>query len=311
MIDFKNRNLNELINSGELKIVEESIHRIKLSNADKVYFYIKPHNKNNQEKLWMREILGERIANHFNIPSVHYIKVPYTGRHKDGNEISMSGVISESFVDSGKHYLTGKELLFDYLKSLSNGEDFKYYGESVHQLINKSNNLELLWHALEYRYQDRPNKNEIVKKLMEEFIQLYEFSILTNDWDKHWENYQIVEYKDEVKLAPYYDFDNIFGDRYFFKLLVDLEEEGFIFDSLSKYLLYIDSLRIEEFKRKLESLTKEVIEKFLDDIIKENCKTRKEKLETLKEKESILRIFERNRNILYAVLNEYNKGKNM
>ena len=131
------------------------------------------------------------------------------------------GVISSSLRNNQINLISGDEILGDYLvskdainiigamgmddelvnkiKKYGMGDTTRYYS-SLH-----INNLEIIWHALEFKYKD----SSIVKGLMEQFVNMYIFTILLGDADKHPGNWFIMENSGEVKLAPLFDNGNI------------------------------------------------------------------------------------------------------
>lgn len=285
MTNFQNADLNKLIDSKELIVLDDEkdwFFRLQDLNGD-IYYFIKPYFEENQDYHWLRGILGEKICEFYEKYSVHYYKANYYGRNLFGKKINVSGLLSKSFLKTGSIYITGKELLEEYRKSLTKEEILKYYGNYDFDNADTLNNLDVLWHALEYRYRNHPDKNNIVSNLMSEITDLYEFTLLTGDSDRHFNNYQIEEIENGVHLTPYYDFDNIYSLSNYNRLSVEPSNLYLSFEkSLEVYFRFVTKEKRESFRNKLESLTKELIERFLDDIIKNNSKNEEEKTNSWK-----------------------------
>lgn len=84
------------------------------------------------------------------------------------------------------------------------GELNEYYERKNKGVIN--NNLEKIWFALEDRYKDRGNMQEIVKNIMKKIIDVFILDIITGQVDRNATNLEIVEYEDgTVDLQPIFD----------------------------------------------------------------------------------------------------------
>lgn len=130
------------------------------------------------------------------------------------------GIISKSLRKNGVNLVSGNEILGDYIacnfdivKDMGMGSELasqteKYgLGDTTRYFSAMYiNNLEMIWQALEYRYEDKIN----ISSVMYQFVLMYMFTIIFGDADKHPGNWFIVEGKDEVKLAALFDNGNIF-----------------------------------------------------------------------------------------------------
>ena len=137
------------------------------------------------------------------------------------------GYISKSLRGENVKLVSGDDILLEYIKcdnnvdslvdmglelwvinklrsSLDSGDDLSEYD----YLLDKLNNLEIIWQALEYKY-----KNLIdINKVMNEFVMMYLFTILFVDIDKHSGNWFIIEDKNGVRLAPLLDNELILNE---------------------------------------------------------------------------------------------------
>lgn len=170
-------------------------------NGETYYF------KYDSETLNYYELIIEEICHIYNIDCVDYQLAQLGNCH---------GVISKDFKDPEAHYISGFTLLKEagYLDNSniadSFDEDEMDAGLDENQLRKKHNNLESIWYAIEKRYKDRPNGQEIVEKLMSKIVDMFIIDLIFAQCDRHCENWQIVEYKDgKVDLQAVYDNDRI------------------------------------------------------------------------------------------------------
>lgn len=131
------------------------------------------------------ELVAEELAKDYGIPCIDY-DLALLGANK--------GVISKNFKQNGINYRNGSELLLEYYKNVQG---------------NSYNTLENIWDALEYRYYHNPSKKQIISYLMKKIVDIYLFDIIVCHSDRHSNNWQIMESKDNVDIAPLYDNERI------------------------------------------------------------------------------------------------------
>lgn len=173
-------------------------------NGEAYYF------KYDSETLNYYELIIEEICHIHNIDCVDYQLAQLGNCH---------GVISKDFKDPEAHYISGFTLLKEggYLDNSnitdSDNEDEMDTSLDENWLRKKHNNLESIWNAIEKRYKDRSNRQEIVEKLMGKIVDMFIIDLIFAQCDRHVENWQIVEYKDgRVDLQAIYDNDRIMMD---------------------------------------------------------------------------------------------------
>lgn len=129
------------------------------------------------------------------------------------------GVISKSYRKNGYIYMSGMDILYDYLIDENNHEFLKQMGcnlehlEWLHTKSDKAeylNNLEIIWQALEYRYR-KLGRCVDISNIMNGLISQFSLNILIGQYDAFPQNFEIGESKENVYLAPYYDGSASFG----------------------------------------------------------------------------------------------------
>lgn len=132
------------------------------------------------------ELVIDELAKDFGISCVDY-DLAVLGR-------TIKGVISKNFRLENVQYISGDQLFTNVWK--------KYH-------INTSNNLESIWDTFEYYCYNFPNKREIIAKLTNKIISIYLFDIITAQGDRHELNWEVMEYKNDIDIAPIYDNERI------------------------------------------------------------------------------------------------------
>lgn len=181
IIDTSIEELNNTVNLISIKkngIVFSFIYN------GKEYFY-----KYNENTALYSELVAEELAKDFGIDHVNY-HLALFDNHR--------GCISESYKKDNADYIFGSDLLY---------ECYNYMTEN--RSIEVFNNLESIWDALEYRYANDPNKNKIISNLMSQIINMFIFDIIICNYDRHSDNWEIMESDNEIKLAPIYDNEGI------------------------------------------------------------------------------------------------------
>lgn len=146
----------------------------------KEYFY-----KYNDNIALYNELVAEELAQDFGIDHVNYYLAIFDNHQ---------GYISESYKKDNVDYIFGSDLLY---------ECYGYMTENRN--IEEFNNLESIWDALEYHYANNPNKNQIISNLMSQIVNMFIFDIIICNYDRHSDNWEIMETANEIKLAPIYD----------------------------------------------------------------------------------------------------------
>lgn len=274
--------------SLSLKQTDGKISLFQSSNG-KEYFF-----KN--EASWIIELLADKIASFYNIPAVKHRKAMYKGN---------IGVISESFHKEGFNYINGEQLITEYLET--HPEVAKDYNN-----LDRANNLEVIWWALEHRYKNYPKREELIKKLMNQFVTLYEFGIMTGQTDLHLNNYQIEESQDDANLAPL--FDNALSFMTIPVATLSIEQEDSFAsstESLKKYFSYVSREQGEEFINKVNSLSIEDVSLMLNDIIQNVNIVDEEKKYIDSEKSEIIRSFLINKKKILNAKSDFDKSRSL
>lgn len=192
-----------------------------LSYNNENYFFKEETNLNCVYK----EMIAQELAKDFGIPYVNY------GFARFNNNI---GIVSKSFIDNNSKYIPMNKILFDCYKE---------------EVLNH-NNLEDIWKALQYRY----NNSDIVASLMNEITDLFMFDCLIANGDRHDENYGIIE-GNSIHITPVFDNENMLSkdslyDKYY-SIGVDTENNIIDENILDSFLWMSDSRYKEKLRDKL------------------------------------------------------------
>ena len=146
-----------------------------------------------------KELVISEFCNLLNIPCVNY-KLAIRNNKKY--------LISKSFRKEECQYITGKDLIEDFIYNLKK-KDLK--GLRLNK-INEDclNNLETIWLSLAERYHGT-SKYDDIRNVMISLLNQYFLMILIQDSDFHWLNWEIEESKDHIALVPKYDNEQAFG----------------------------------------------------------------------------------------------------
>ena len=178
-------------------IVNESTGRnIYFFNIDNNSYVFKP------TKYRYNELFAYVCSKELGLESIEYDLAIYKG---------FKGVISKNYKKEGAKYIKGREILHAFY--YDNPEFLKLLG--IENTLNsdfcdainlqKINSLETIWIALEYYYD-----NIDVSNIMDKLVDLFIFSLLVNDFDKHSSNWEIEEYNNNISLVPIYDNERAF-----------------------------------------------------------------------------------------------------
>lgn len=278
----------ELDDSPDYKFIGNEQYAYKFLGTDgKVYYY-------KDEGSWFTEMLCDKIATFYGIPVVTHKLASYNG---------YVGVISESLYEEGFNYIDGLTLVRDYLDKHPEVRDD--YAD-----IEDANTLEILWWAVEDRYKAYPNKEELVKKLMNQFLELYEFSLITIQSDMHLGNLKIAENGEDANVAPLYDNALSFVNSSLTKFSIDADDYlASSYYSVKKYFNYATTEQRERFIAKLQSLDIGTLNSMMDEITRE-VELSEFDLELIKiERREITRNFLLNKKEILKINNEYMKGR--
>lgn len=192
------------------------------------------------------------------------------------------GLISNNYKEDDYSYISLDTILNDYYVYITNN-NINYEKIRIYELVN----LETIWQALEYRYRNMNNSEEIVKSLMEELTSRFLIDILTGQNDRHEFNIEIKEKGNDIKLANIYDNEEgLMYDKFDMGVTMDsLKYKGDYMTSLlneffniseSKYIdifnSMLDKLSIDKFKLivndiKLQVKDLEVSDNYFDELI--------------------------------------------
>lgn len=130
------------------------------------------------------ELVAEELAKDFGISCVDY-DIAALGSYR--------GVISKNYKLDNAVYIPGKKVFND-------------------RSYKDDNTLENIWDALEYRYQNHPNKREIISDLMRKIINIYLFDIISCQNDRHSSNWELMISGRKTDIGPLFDNDRILLD---------------------------------------------------------------------------------------------------
>ena len=258
-IRYKGESMEELRDNDGYLVLDKLAFQMVDDNLSHLIFYIdgvKFYFKEISNVGIYNELIIEELSKDFNIECAHYDLANYKG---------IKGVISEDFIKDNK-FIPMTSIIGNYYKY---NEDF-----------NKHNNLMDIWSALDYKYKDE----NISNKLMDDIVNMYLFDILVGNGDRNIGNYGIIETKDEVKLSPIYDNENMLSHISLFngEYCVGVDDEENIFSDdytgsdnkfLIKFLKQSSSEYADLLKNKLWIISQDNIDKVLkrvEDRI--NCK---------------------------------------
>lgn len=133
------------------------------------------------------------------------------------------GVISKSYRKDNHKYISGMDILYNYVLDERNHSYLEAMGCNIDELKALNNhsdiaeyihNLEICWQAIEYHYQNL-EINIDVDKIMNKMLKLFCFNILIGQYDGFPQNWEIDESEEGIDLAPFYDGSSSFGNRCF------------------------------------------------------------------------------------------------
>ena len=174
---------------------------ITSTNEKKYYFKIKDNNR------LFKELLAQEVAELLGIPHITYY--PYSTK-------KCSGVISESFIKDGFSYMSGIELLEDYIaKTNRKNREYLYDCTTGGCISYKSyQDLYIIWQAVEQKFKHYPNYDYLIISFMDKLIKMVLFDLLIVNWDRYSRNWFIEYNNSEFRLVDALDHDFSFDSNF-------------------------------------------------------------------------------------------------
>lgn len=258
------------------------------------HFYFK-----NTQDLY-EELIVSECARYLGIPAVTYDLAIF-----ERNE----GVISKSYQKDNCEYVSGLQILANYVNDRNNRVYLEQMGYSYDELMQLRkelkaeyiNTLEMIWQALEYRYKNsklKINYENIMYNLISQFC----LNILIGQHDGFPQNWEIEESKYEVNLVPYFDggwaFRNFRNELPYQSMSVSSRDKGANnFQILETFLNVSSQEFISTFMLQFDKLNEEAFERIMEQV-----EARIEKKIPSGTKQRILNSFVDNRNAILEVL---------
>lgn len=181
-------------------------------------FLYKEVNKENIYEAY-GEIFAKEIAVILNIPCADYMLAKFNYKDNNIDDFKHSkGVITPSFLKPNERLVPMGEIISEvYNNKIQPDIQLQklYDVEGIEKgvAINRFNNLEDIWSILDCYFKNNPNKDAIIKDIMESFVKIYLFDIITLQGDRHIWNFGIIVNNEtnEIRPAPIYDNANIFN----------------------------------------------------------------------------------------------------
>ena len=227
-------NLDEMIKNNEIiKNEKNNINDLDSFIYNNTIYFFKPA----PDGLLYNELIAEELLKDLNIECAEYDLAIFNG---------IEGNLTKNYRIENVDYVNGQVILENYLDHLQDKypDEDNYYDYCI-------NNLNDLWNAFDFRYQNRVNKLEIVSKLMYKIVSLFIFDLLIKNTDRTECNFEIMECGDFVDLAPVYDNQNMLFDKNNTSLVVDRDTKFIGNVELEKFINTTKSSYIEEIKEKL------------------------------------------------------------
>lgn len=178
------------------------------------------------------ELIAEEIAKCMNIPCIDYDIATIGG---------FIGTLSKDFVSKDEVQVISGEDIIERLRN----------NKLLHRVFGVTNNLESIWMGLISLLKNNPNRDEIIKHLMKQIIDMYVFDIITRQDDRHSSNWEIVKYKDgHYDLRPLFDNARIlYSDEQTPNLLLKVTHNK---QSIEENIREFDRISSNEFSRLIE-----------------------------------------------------------
>lgn len=245
------------------------------------------------------ELLAYEVANLLGIDATPYDLAIYR---------KQEGVISKSYRKENCRYISGRKILESYANAFSNQQIIREMGFNKQYRITPSgiNNLEIIWQAIEYRYNNL-NIEIDIEQIMKDLINQFIVNVLISQTDGLPHNWELEEDLDNKKVQVVAMFDNecSFSEKIanssFATNFNDAGKNNY--DILEEFLNVSSKEFVGYFVEKFNALT---IEKFMEIIHKVEIKIGAEIPEIYKN--TYIEVFDFNRKQIEDVLNK--KGLN-
>ncbi len=243
-----NKNVKFISNQLGLKIVFSFLYE------GEIYYF-----KYDSLALPENELVAYEMATRLELSCVEY-DLASLGPYK--------GVISKNFKKEEATYLTGLDLMKDtypkelpeaYAEYIEDGENYEELEKSVFlKEYATKQTLEDIWNALESKYKDRSDIENITKNVMREIVKRWIFYILIGNSDCNISNLMFEETPNDVAMAPIFYNARSFNKGLLTSLGIESSDKKFFdpknfstFYNLQRFL----SIGSEEFiKEFIESL---------------------------------------------------------
>ena len=232
-------NLDQMLENNEIIYNEKNtINELDSFIYDDNIIFFKPE----PLTFLYNELIASELLKDLNLPCAEYDLAIFQG---------MEGNITKNYRKDNTNYISGETILEDYMS---------YLNIETNNNLNM-NNLSDLWNALDYRYRDNPNREEIVYKLMNQIVDLFIFDIMTNNGDRTECNFEIMESNDYIGLAPIYDNEHILCGKNYSALNVERDTNNIPVKELEKFVEYSDSTYIDKINSRMWVIEEDNLEK--------------------------------------------------
>jgi hypothetical protein len=184
--------------------INNSNYSVFLQSSDGKIFFFKERSAGEI----FRELLAQEILEILHISYIKCFPYTYNGR---------KGLLSENFRKDGYNYLSGNQLIDDYI-SITKIENIELlYDEKKDDgtmRIKKYPDLYIIPEALKKRFRGYPNREEQIQKFMHKIFDMVMFDLLVVNMDRNGDNW-FIEYNDSsFKLLDIFDHNHAFSKYY-------------------------------------------------------------------------------------------------
>lgn len=223
-------NIYNISSSPCVTIIENDEHKILFSfeYQNEIYYF-----KYDANTIAYDELVAAELASDYGIKHIDYDLAVWE---------DVCGVISKNYKEENANFIEGYEILSDYWDKYPSEEDKELDGfitNANRTYVEIHNNLDDIWDALEYRYQNREDKREIITDLMKRIIDIFIFDIITCQSDRHSLNWGIIEKNGIVDIIPLYDNERILanqGKGASISLTIDSDGYMSLFTNIKKFI---------------------------------------------------------------------------
>jgi len=255
----------DLIVSGYIRPTDYDDRHFWLRIEDEEYYY-KPSNYP------YHEVLAYYIAKELGFNAVYCDLAKFSIIPSKAD--LRKGIISKNYRKKDCKYIPGYEILKEYYKAhpkitrkMGLTDNWKkYYGGPYYIDMN---NLEIIWQALESKYQNNPNAN--ISKLMNQIIENYIFAILVRANDKGAQNWELEESENTINIYPIFDNELIFYDENITTTISTSfdDSEATIGESVRRFLTTSSEEFVELFVEKFKTFNYDMLMKGIDEVEKQ------------------------------------------